>query len=125
MKHPVRALAAAVLFAAALFAFQNSPLLSTVDPDTGKEGDTVSAKGQSLGKKAVGELYLTDGKHDVKTVILEQADDEIKFKVPKIGAGRSCALAKPLIEAFAVDHSDEAALDRHVHGCLRRRDHSR
>jgi len=88
MKHPVRALAAAVLFAAALFAFQNSPLLSTVDPDTGKEGDTVSAKGQSLGKKAVGELYLTDGKHDVKTVILEQADDEIKFKVPKIGAGR-------------------------------------
>jgi len=88
MKHPVRALAVAILFAALLFAFQGSPLFSTVDPDNGKEGDTVSAKGQSLGKKAVGELYLTDGKHDVKAQILNQADDEITFKVPKASAGR-------------------------------------
>lgn len=88
MKHLPRLLAAAIVFAAMLLAFQSSPLCSSVDPDTGKEGDTVSAKGQSLGKKAVGELYLTDGKHDTKTVIVDQSDDEIKFKVPKLAAGR-------------------------------------
>lgn len=88
MKHAAIAFVLGAVLAAAAFAFQGSPLFSTVDPDSGKEGDTVSAKGQNLGKKNVGELYLTDGKHDIKAVILDQADEEIKFKVPKADAGR-------------------------------------
>jgi len=88
MKRALRALTLGTLLAAFLFAFQASPLMSTVDPDSGKEGDTISAKGQNLGKKNVGELYLTDGKHDLKVAITDQGDDEIKFKVPKATAGR-------------------------------------
>jgi hypothetical protein len=79
---------AGAVLAAVAFAFQAAPLLSTVDPDNGKVGDTVSAKGQNLGKKQVCEMYLTDGKHDFKASILDQADEEIKFKVPKADAGR-------------------------------------
>jgi len=80
----------AAVFALAMttIATAQSPLLSTVEPDNGKEGDEVSTKGSSLGKKFVGELYLTDGKHDIKVTILNQADEEIKFKVPKAGDGR-------------------------------------
>ena len=88
MKKAVLAAVLGMAMAAIVFAFQNSPLLSTVDPDTGKIGDTVSAKGQTLGKKAVGELYFTDGKNDIKVTILDQEDSEIKFKVPKANAGR-------------------------------------
>jgi len=88
MKRAVRALALGGLLAAFLFAFQGSPMLSTVDPDSGKQGDTVSAKGQNLGKKSVGELYFTDGKNDHKVPIVEQGDEEIKFTVPKVAAGR-------------------------------------
>ena len=34
--------------------------------DTGKVGDIISAKGENLDKSSIGELYLTDGTHDVK-----------------------------------------------------------
>jgi len=88
MRRPTRAMFLGAVLATAAFAFQAAPLLSTVDPDTGKEGDTVSAKGQNLGKKQVCEMYLTDGKHDIKATILDQAEEEIKFKVPKADAGR-------------------------------------
>jgi hypothetical protein len=40
------------------------------------------------------------------------------------GAQRSGALAQPLVEYVAVDHSNEAALDRHVNAAVRGRYHS-
>jgi hypothetical protein len=60
-----------------------------VEPDTGKVGDIISAKGENLDKASIGEVYLTDGSHDVKMQITEQTESEVKFKVPQnIRAGR-------------------------------------
>jgi hypothetical protein len=74
--------------AVALYAFQELPRCTSVDPDTAKAGDVVSAKGENLGKKASADVYLTDGSKDTKAVISEQSDTEIKFKVPQIKPGR-------------------------------------
>jgi hypothetical protein len=74
--------------ALALWAFQALPRCTSVEPDTGKKGDTISAKGENLGKSGIAEMYLTDGKNDTKVVISGQSDTEIKFTVPEIKAGR-------------------------------------
>lgn len=76
------------LLAVALWGFDNSPRLTAVDPDTAKVGDAAVAKGENLGKGTVLELYLTDGKNDVKATITEQTSEQIKFTVPKVAAGR-------------------------------------
>jgi IPT/TIG domain len=74
--------------AAALYALQALPRCTSVDPDTAKAGDVVSVKGENLGKKASGDVYLTDGSKDTKVAISEQSDTEIKFKVPQVKPGR-------------------------------------
>lgn len=76
------------IFAAALFAFQTFSRVASVEPDTAKVGDTATAKGENLAKAKIGEIYLTDGKNDVKATITDQSDTEITFKVPKIQPGR-------------------------------------
>jgi len=77
------------LFAAlVLCAFQAIPRCTSLEPDTGKVGDLITAKGESLDKKNLGELYLSDGGKDIKAVIAEQAETEIKFKVPQVKPGR-------------------------------------
>lgn len=73
---------------ALLAADTKSPRVTAVEPDTGKVGDAAVAKGENLDKDVVADLYLTDGKNDVKVVITERAADAIKFKVPQIKAGR-------------------------------------
>lgn len=88
MKRSLLSLLGMVLATAACWAFQGFARVSSVDPDTGKAGDAVSAKGESLDKSKVGELYFTDGKNDTKATITDQSDTEIKFKVPKMAAGR-------------------------------------
>jgi|SRR5579863_4532421 len=74
--------------AIALGAFQALPRCTSVDPDTGKKGDTITAKGEHLSKSGMAELYLTDGKKDTKVDIAEQSDTEVKFKIPEVAAGR-------------------------------------
>jgi hypothetical protein len=69
-------------------AFEGFARMATVEPESGKVGDPVSAKGENLDKSNIAELYLTDGKNDFKAVIVEQTGAEIKFKVPKAQAGR-------------------------------------
>ena len=54
--------------AVALAAFQALPRCTSVDPDTGKKGETITVKGENLGKTSVGELYLTDGQKDTKSL---------------------------------------------------------
>ncbi|HTT63805.1 MAG TPA: IPT/TIG domain-containing protein [Bryobacteraceae bacterium] len=67
----------------------NSPMMSAVEPDSGRIGDTLTVQGQSLGADAVAALYLTDGQHDTKVVITEQTPISIKFKIPpQAKAGR-------------------------------------
>jgi hypothetical protein len=58
------------------------PRLNVVTPDTGSIGDTLTVDGENLERNDVRALYLTDGKTDWKTEILEQSSTSIKFKIP-------------------------------------------
>jgi len=78
----------AFVLASQLLLAQAMPRLSTVTPVTGKAGDEITTEGEHLEKANVAELYMTDGKEDVKVVMTEQSATIIKFKVPvKIKAG--------------------------------------
>ncbi|HUA21058.1 MAG TPA: IPT/TIG domain-containing protein [Bryobacteraceae bacterium] len=74
--------------AAGLAAFQGFPRCTSVEPETAKTGDTVTAKCENISKTSVSNFYLTDEKDDTKVAIASQTDTEIKFIVPKIKAGR-------------------------------------
>ena len=63
-------------------------LIQSVNPMDAKPGDEIVASGTNLGKKFILELYLTNGKDDIKVDMLKQADTEITFKVPKGMNGR-------------------------------------
>ncbi|MFN0102027.1 MAG: hypothetical protein ACKV2U_08050 [Bryobacteraceae bacterium] len=71
-----------VVLAVALSAQSKSPRMATVTPDTGKPAAEYAAAGENLAKDAIKELYLTDGKNDIKMEIVAQKDDSIQFKVP-------------------------------------------
>ena len=71
-----------MLSAAAAFAQQAMPRMTTVEPGNGKAGDVLTAAGENLAKPAVEKLYLTDGKNDLEVPMTEQTDASIKFKIP-------------------------------------------
>lgn len=74
---------------AVLPAQSSFPRVTTVEPNTAKAGDVVSAAGENLDKANVAELLLTDNKSDVKVEITEQTAAAVKFKIPaSIKAGR-------------------------------------
>ena len=77
-----------VATALGLLAFQSMPRCTSLEPDTGKKGDTISAKGENLDKKYLSEMYLTDGSKDFPVKMSEQTDTEIKFTVPAVKPGR-------------------------------------
>ena len=70
------------LLAFALFAQAPSPRLSTVTPDTGKSGAEFAATGEHLTKTDFKDLFLTNGKDDIKLRIVTQKEDAIQFQVP-------------------------------------------
>ena len=49
---------------------------------SGKVGTDIVVTGENLGKALVAELYLTDGKNDIKLVLSEQTDTTLKTKIP-------------------------------------------
>jgi hypothetical protein len=69
--------------AAVLLAAQSMPKMAAVEPGEGKAGDEITVSGENLDKKNVAEIYLTDGKVDVKLPVVEQTATSIKFKIPK------------------------------------------
>ncbi|PWU02323.1 MAG: hypothetical protein C5B51_21050 [Terriglobia bacterium] len=72
---------------------QTMPLLQAVEPASGTIGDVLTATGENLGNQNVAALYLTDGKDDVKMVIVEQTATAIKFRLPAgLKAGRFAIL---------------------------------
>jgi hypothetical protein len=77
--------AVALLWAATpvLLAQDTVPRFTTVEPMEGKAGDMITANGENVGKTTVAELYLTDGKNDVKVTMSEQTDTVVKFAIPK------------------------------------------
>jgi hypothetical protein len=63
-------------------------LIESVNPMNVRTGDTVVATGTRMEKKYVAELYLTNGKDDIKVEILKQTEKEITFKIPPDLNGR-------------------------------------
>jgi IPT/TIG domain len=59
-----------------------TPLMRTVTPDTAKIGDQITVVGEYLDKARVSEIYLTDGKNEIKMTIVEQSETTVKVKVP-------------------------------------------
>lgn len=59
-----------------------TPLMRSVTPDTAKVGEILTAAGEYLDKARVKEIYLTDGKAEFKTEIVEQSQNEAKIRVP-------------------------------------------
>src|SRR5713226_6790112 len=76
------------LAAIALYPQQAMPRMTGIEPDSAKAGDVLTISGEHLGKGEVVELYLTDGKKDTKVEVTDQAATAIKFKIPKMAAGR-------------------------------------
>ena len=58
------------------------PSIKTVDPMSGKAGDTVKATGENLSKQSVVQVFLTDGKNDIPCQIMDQTATAIAFKIP-------------------------------------------
>jgi len=83
----------ALLVAASFAAYGQSatPRMTSVDPLSGKVGDTITVTGENLSKNLVAKLYLTDGvseKNDIEVQILEQTETSLKFKIPAKATGR-------------------------------------
>jgi IPT/TIG domain len=81
-------LAAALLTLGLLLFAQDTPLVTAVDPSSGKVNDTVTAAGENLGKGNVSALFLSDDKTDYKATLIEQNEDKIVMKVPHVRPGR-------------------------------------
>ncbi|MDX2149443.1 MAG: hypothetical protein SFV54_01815 [Bryobacteraceae bacterium] len=81
----ILALAAALLLLtpSVMSAQAGTPKLTAVEPGTGKGGDTFAVTGENLDKSFIAELYLTDGKNDIKVPMVEQTATSIKFTAPK------------------------------------------
>jgi hypothetical protein len=66
-----------------------TPMLTAVEPASGKVGDVFVVQGNNIDEAHVAALYLTDGKNDVKVLITERTATSIKFQVPpEAKAGR-------------------------------------
>jgi hypothetical protein len=57
--------------------------MTGVEPGNGKAGDVLTAAGENLEKANVVEVYLTDGKNDLRVDVTEQSAKEVKFKLPE------------------------------------------
>ena len=73
----------ALIIPAIVLAAAGVPMMRAMDKDEAMRGDTVVVSGDHLGKANVAELYLTDGKNDVKVKISEQTETAIKFLIGK------------------------------------------
>jgi len=72
----------ALALPANLQAQADMPLMSSVEPTAGKVGDVLSIHGVNLGQDKVAQLYLTDGKTDLKVLMIEQTPTLITFRIP-------------------------------------------
>ncbi|MDZ7639959.1 MAG: hypothetical protein U5J83_17205 [Bryobacterales bacterium] len=73
----------ALVIPALALAATGIPMMRSLDKDEAIRGDAVVVSGENLGKANVAELYLTDGKNDIKLKISEQTDAAIKFVIGK------------------------------------------
>src|ERR1700746_1219158 len=81
-------LAAALLTLGLLLFAQGAPLVTAVDPSSGKVNDTVTGAGENLGKGTVSAVFLSDDKTDYKATLVEQSEEKNVMKVPHVRPGR-------------------------------------
>jgi len=87
--HPLFTVVLFLSLTSGILAQSASPRVETAEPDAGKAGAVITINGENLEKSNVSEIFLTDGKNDLKAVVTEQAAKLIKFKIPeKAAAGR-------------------------------------
>ena len=82
LSHIPPAFIALLIFASLIMAQAVFPRMTSVEPTKAKTGAEVSVTGENLDKENVAEVYLTDGKNDVKVQVTQQDAAAIKFKVP-------------------------------------------
>jgi hypothetical protein len=58
------------------------PRMTGVEPGNGKAGDILTVAGENLDKAHVEQVFLTDGKNDLKVEVLEQNPTAVKIKIP-------------------------------------------
>ena len=58
------------------------PMIKTVDPDTVRVGDDLTATGTNLQKELVASVYLIQGDKTIPVTLTSQTETELKFKVP-------------------------------------------
>jgi hypothetical protein len=66
---------------------QNAPRVTSVEPPSGKVNDDVTLTGENLGKDSVANVFLSDAQDDFKATLVEQAEQKILVKIPKVKAG--------------------------------------
>jgi hypothetical protein len=68
-----------------------TPMMSSVEPSSGRIGDVIKVSGVHLDASLVRDLYMTAGGFDVKVEIIEQTETAIRFKIPaEVKPGRYC-----------------------------------
>ncbi len=82
------AAAALLMLLGPLLFAQRSPLVTGVDPSSGKVNDTVTVAGENLGKSTVSAVFLSDDKTDYKATLVEQDEEKIVMRVPHVRPGR-------------------------------------
>jgi hypothetical protein len=71
------------------------PMMTKVQPDSGKIGSVLRVKGVFLGKAKVDEVYLTDHTFDMKCKVMDQTEEYIEFRIPpSVKPGRLQLLVK-------------------------------
>lgn len=73
----------ALVIPALVLAASGVPMMRSLDKDEAMRGDSVVVSGENLGKANIAELYLTDGKNDLKLKITQQTDTAITFVIGK------------------------------------------
>ena len=64
-----------------LVAADGIPMMRAVDKDEALRGDVVTVTGANLGKAYVSEVYLTNGRDDIKVEIVGQATEAVKIRI--------------------------------------------
>lgn len=103
-------IAVLLLAAVSAYAQQTVPRMTAVEPVSGKSGDLIAVTGENLHKDVVAKVYLTDGTHDFEVAITDQAEKELKFKIPAKCTGR---LALMILTA-AKDTKDQKLIEQPV-----------
>ena len=71
-----------LLSVSALLMAQGMARMNSVEPANVKAGAEATVSGENLDKNTVTEIYITDGKSDIKLDIVQQSAASIKFRVP-------------------------------------------